>query len=185
MAHRVCPFWIGYLLLFPLRKIWQNPEKILAPRVREGMTALDVGSAMGYFSVPLARMVGAQGKVICVDMQPKMLTVLKKRAGKAGVADRIEAHLAPQNSLALDKFAGSIDFALAFAVVHEVPDASKLFQEIAVALKPHARLLVAEPRGHVSDKDFVDTVSLARQNGFELAGEPKISRSHAVLLEKQ
>jgi len=185
MAHRVCPVWIGYLLLFPLRKISQNPEKILSPHVRPSMTVLDVGSAMGYFSVPLAQMVGARGKVICVDIQPKMLTVLKKRAGKAAVADRIETHLAPQNSLALEKFAGSVDFALAFAVVHEVPDASKLFQEIAIALKPHARLLVAEPRGHVSNNNLADTVSLSRQSGFQLAGEPKISRSHAVLLEKQ
>lgn len=185
MAHRVCPVWIGYLLLIPFRKLSQNPDKILAPHVRPGMTVLDVGSAMGYFSIPLTRMVGTQGKVICVDMQPKMLTVLRKRAVKAGVADRIATHLCAQNSLALEKFAGSVDFALAFAMVHEVPDAGKLFQEIAAALKPHARLLIAEPRGHVSDKDFAETVSMARQTGFQIVGEPKISRSHAALLEKQ
>lgn len=185
MAHRVCPVWIGYLLLIPFRKLSQNPDKILAPHIRPGMTVLDVGSAMGYFSIPLARMVGTQGKVLCVDMQPKMLTVLRKRAVKAGVADCIATHLCTQNSLALEKFAGTVDFALAFAMVHEVPDAGKLFQEIAAALKPHARLLIAEPRGHVSDKDFAETVSMARQTGFQIVGEPKISRSHAALLEKQ
>lgn len=185
MAQRVCPVWIGYLLLLPFRKLSQNPDKIVSAHVREGMTVLDVGSAMGYFSIPLARMVGMKGKVICIDMQPKMLTVLQKRAVKAGVADRIAAHLCAQNSLALEKFAGTVDFALAFAMVHEVPDAGKLFQEIAAALKPHARLLIAEPRGHVSDKDFGATVSTAQQTGFQVVDEPKISRSHAVLLEKQ
>lgn len=184
MAHRVCPFWIGYLLLLPVRKIWQKPEKILSAYVHEGMTVLDVGSAMGYFSIPLAQTVGPRGKVVCVDMQEKMLAVLRKRAAKAGVSDRIETHLCAQDSLQLEKFAQGVDFALAFAVVHEVPDSRKLFQEIAAALKPHARLLVAEPRGHVKDKDFVDALCVAGQSGFQVAGEPQIARSHAALLER-
>lgn len=184
MGHRVCPLWIGYLLLLPVRKIWQNPEKILSAYVKENMTVLDIGSAMGYFSIPLARMAGAPGKVICVDMQEKMLRALRKRAIRAGVSDRIETHLCGQNSLQLDKFAGSVDFALAFAVVHEVPDSSKLFREIAAALKPGARLLLAEPRGHVKDKDFADTLCAATQGGFQVAGEPHIARSHAALLQR-
>lgn len=184
MAHRVCPFWIGYLLLNPLRKLSQNPEKILAGHVRNGMTVLDIGAAMGFFSIPLARMVGAQGKVVCVDMQEKMLKVLSKRARKAGVEEHIQVHHSDQNSLGLESFSGAIDFALAFAVVHEVPDAGKLFREISEALRPNARLLVAEPRGHVKDKEFADTVSLARQSGFRVVDRPRISRSIAVLLEK-
>ncbi len=184
MAHRVCPFWIGYLLLVPIRKLWQDPEKILSGYLREGMTVLDIGPAMGYFSIPLARMVGSSGRVICVDMQEKMLAVLGKRAAKAGVSDRIETHLCSQDSLELGDFAGKMDFALAFAMVHEVPDARKLFQEIAVALKPHARLLVAEPRGHVKEKNFVDALCVAGQSGFQVAAEPRIARSHAALLEK-
>jgi len=185
MAHRVCPVWIGYLLLVPIRKLWQSPKKILSAYMHGGMTVLDVGSAMGYFSIPMARMVGALGKVVSVDMQAGMLSVLRKRAAKAGLGDRIETHLCGQNSLQLENFAESIDFALAFAVVHEVPDSRKLFQEIAAALKPDARLLVAEPRGHVTDQDFAETVSLAGQQGFQVAGEPRISRSHAVLLQKR
>jgi ubiquinone/menaquinone biosynthesis C-methylase UbiE len=184
MAHRVCPFWIGYLLLLPVRKLWQNPERIVSPYVHEGMTVLDIGSAMGYFSIPLARMVGARGQVVCVDMQEKMLAVLRKRAAKAGVSDRIETHLCSQNSLELQEFTESIDFALAFAVVHEVPDSRKLFQEIAAALKPRARFLVSEPRGHVKDKDFVNTLCIAGQSGFQVAGEPQIARSHAALLQR-
>lgn len=184
MAHRVCPFWIGYLLLLPIRKLWQNPDKILSPYVKEGMAVLDIGSAMGYFSIPFARRVGPRGRVICVDMQEKMLAVLRKRAANAGVADRMEFHPCAQNSLQLEQFAETVDFALAFAVVHEVPDSRKLFQEIAAALKPHARMLLAEPRGHVKDKDFADTLCIAGQSGFQVAGEPQIARSHAALLEK-
>jgi SAM-dependent methyltransferase len=118
-------------------------------------------------------------------MQEGMLSVLRRRAAKAGLGDRIITHLCAPDSLRLEEFAERIDFALAFAVVHEVPDSRKLFQEISAALKPHARLLVAEPKGHVSDNHFAETVSIARQHGFQVAGEPRISRSHAVLLQKQ
>jgi SAM-dependent methyltransferase len=117
-------------------------------------------------------------------MQKEMLAVLKKRAAKSGLGDRIIPHVCAQNSLQLEPFAGKIDFALAFAMVHEVPDSKKLFQEIAAALKPQARLLVAEPKGHVKEKDFVNTLAVAGQSGFRVAGEPQIARSHAALLEK-
>jgi SAM-dependent methyltransferase len=113
-----------------------------------------------------------------------MLAVLRKRAAKAGVLDRIETHRCAQDSLQLEKFAASFDFALAFAMVHEVPNARKLFQEIVGTLKPHARLLVAEPKGHVKDKDFADTLCLAGESGFQVTAEPQIARSHAALLEK-
>ena len=93
MSERVCPVWVGYLLASPLRKFAHNPDKILSPYVKEGMTVLDIGSAMGFFSIPMAQMVGPEGKVICVDMQEKMLERLQKRAHKAGVADRIETRL--------------------------------------------------------------------------------------------
>ncbi|MGC2062902.1 MAG: hypothetical protein WA610_07970 [Thermodesulfovibrionales bacterium] len=49
-------------------------------------------------------------------------------------------------------------------------------------MKPAATLLLAEPRGHVSKQDFERTVSVAQSRGFEVAGDPDIRRSHAVLL---
>ncbi len=184
MAHRVCPVWIGYLLLSPLRKLLQNPEKILAGMLQQGMTVLDIGPGMGFFSIPMARMVGRNGKVICVDMQEGMLKVLRKRATRAGVAGQIGARLCGQNTLGLQDCGGKVDFALAFAMVHETPNAEELLMETAAALKPAGRLLVAEPRGHVKEPDFEATVSLAERCGFQVIARPKIWRSRAVLLTK-
>ena len=82
MAKHVCPRWLGYFLLCPLRRLGQKPEKILAPFVSEGMTALDIGPGMGYFSLPMAQMVGPGGKVLCVDVQEKMLRSLGSRAAR-------------------------------------------------------------------------------------------------------
>jgi ubiquinone/menaquinone biosynthesis C-methylase UbiE len=139
---------------------------------------------MGYFSLPLARLVGSKGKVVCVDLQEKMLKTLIKRARKAGLADRIETRVCPEDSLCLDNLKETIDFALAFAVVHEVPDAEAFFSETFQCIKPGGSLLLAEPKGHVTKPKFEETISLAEGKGFGQSGRPKIRSSHAVLLQK-
>ena len=80
MAHRVCPWWLGYFLLSPFRRLGQNPENILAPFVQDGMTVLEPGPGMGFFTLELSRKVGASGRVVAVDIQPRMLDRLKRRA---------------------------------------------------------------------------------------------------------
>jgi ubiquinone/menaquinone biosynthesis C-methylase UbiE len=185
MAKRICPFWVGYFLISPLRTLFQNPDKLLKPFITPGMKVLDIGCGMGFFSLPIARMIGAHGKVICVDVQEKMIQTLKKRAKKAGLMDRIETRICHQHSLGLDDLNEEIDFALAFAVVHEVPNATQFFDEINRTLKPTGRLLIVEPKGHVSEKDFNMTISGAQQNGFEIIDNPSMLRSHTMLLKKE
>ena len=184
MAESVCPVWVGYLLASPVRKLLQNPEKILAPYVENGMKVLDIGCAMGFFSLPLAQMIGSNGKVICVDVQEKMIKSLEKRAQKAGLANRIETRICRHNSLGLDGLKEKIDFAFASAVVHEVPDAHTFFSQIYETIKPAGTFFVVEPKGHVSEKDFEITVSIAKQNGFNVIDSPRIGRSRTVLLGK-
>ena len=185
MAERLCPVWIGYLLSSPVRKLVQNPKKILGPYVKKGMKVLDIGCAMGFFSLPLAKMVGSGGKVICVDVQEKMIKSLEKRAQKEKLSSRINTRICHPNSLGIDDLKDEIDFALAFAVVHEVPDVGAFFSQICETIKPAGRFLVAEPGGHVSEKDFKTTVSVAEQNGFRVVDSPQISRSRVVLLERE
>ncbi|HEY6838514.1 MAG TPA: methyltransferase domain-containing protein [Geobacteraceae bacterium] len=182
MSHRVCPHWLGYFLVSPLRRIWHDPEAILRPYVTPGMTVLDVGSAMGFFTLPLAGMVGPNGRVVAVDVQEKMLQSLHRRAVKANVAERIVLRVCSPTSLGLVDLAGAADFAVAFAVVHEAPDSRALFGELFRSLKHGARCLVAEPRGHVSEREFAQTLSAAEEAGFRVAGNPKITRCHAALL---
>lgn len=79
---------------------------------------------------------------------------------------------------------GKIDFALAFAVVHELPDPQNFFREIAAASKPGAQLLFAEPRGHVDDRKFEDEIRAAKATQFSVSDRPSIRRSHAALLVK-
>jgi len=184
MAEHVCPWWAGYFLANRLRKLLQNPYKILAPYVKPGMTVLDVGSAMGFFSLPLAEMVGPGGKVVCVDVQPKMLQVLRRRAAEAGLSEWIETHVSSQDSIGLQDRESGFDFALAFTMMHEVGNQANFLREIYRILKPGATLLLTEPIKHVSGLEFDRTVSLAQQEGFVITGHPPIRLSHTVVLKR-
>jgi predicted methyltransferase len=97
-----------------------------------------------------------------------MIKSLKKRAKKTELIDRIETRICNHDSLGLDDLNEEIDFALAFAVVHEVSNTAQFFSEIYKTLKPTGMLLVAEPKGHISEKEFEITVSIAQQNGFQI-----------------
>ncbi|HUI43252.1 MAG TPA: methyltransferase domain-containing protein [Terriglobia bacterium] len=183
MAHRVCPWWLGYLLASPLRRVFDNPARLLAPYVRPGMTVLEPGPGMGFFTLELARLVGPSGRVIAVDVQTRMLEGLKRRARRAGLADRIEARLTNPDSLGIGDLS-SIDFILAFAVVHELPSPSLFFAEAARVLAAGGCLLLAEPKGHVRPAMFDDELQAAAHAGLVVAGRPAVSRSHSALLKK-
>ncbi len=149
------------------------------------MKVLDVGCGMGFFSLPLAKMVGPEGKVICVDVQEGMIKVLRRRAEKANLSSRIEVRLCSPHSLGIDDLQGEIDFVLAFAVVHEMPHPSKAISEITRAMKRGGSLLLVEPKGHVSEKEFGGYLSLAQENSLKETNRLKIRRSFSALLEKE
>ena len=180
MPH-VCPWWGGYFIDNSLRRLIHNPEKILGPYVRPGMTVMDVGCGMGFCSIAMAKLVGDIGLVIAVDLQQKMLDVLRQRATMAGVTNRIRLHKCEQNRLGVD---AQTDFALAFMMIHEVPDQRRLLGEIQASLKPSGKLLVAEPKIHVPGKAFGKTVALASEVGLKVIEEPKVRWCRAVVLER-
>lgn len=184
MSHRVCPWWLGYFLACPLRRFAHDPVKLLAPYVREGMTVLEPGPGMGFFTLDLARLVGPSGRVVAVDIEPRMLARLKRRAARAGLLERLDARIASANSLNIADLAGAVDFSLVFAVVHELPAMETFFAELAQASKPGAGLLLAEPVLHVKRAHFEAELQAATKAGFVLADHPSIRRSRAALLKK-
>jgi SAM-dependent methyltransferase len=113
-----------------------------------------------------------------------MLAHLKRRALKSGLKERMTMRLCSEQSLELDEFRNSVDFALAFAVVHEVPDADSFFREISALVKPRGLLLFAEPRGHVSGEEFRKSLDTAGRNGFEIRNYPRIRGCISAVLIK-
>ena len=185
MAEHVCPWWIGYVLVSPIRRWIQDPQQLLRPYVWSGMTILEPGPGMGFFTVPAAQMIGEWGRVIGVDIQPRMLSSLRRRAARAGVAQRIETRLAQPDALGIDDLKSSVDLILAIAVVHEMPSQETFFGEASAALKPSGRLLLVEPAGQVKANFFAKELESARRFGLVEKDRPQIRRSLAALLVKE
>ena len=80
---------------------------------------------------------------------------------------------------------GKVDFTLAFAVVHEMPSTIQFFTEASALSKARGQLLLAEPSGHVNEKEFESELQNAMQAGFIVAERPEIAHSHAALLTKR
>ncbi len=177
----VCPWWLAYTFDNPFRRFLHDPRKMLGSLVREGMTVADIGCGMGYFTIAMAGMVGASGAVIAVDLQQKMLDVMLNRATKAGIAGRIKPLLAAEDDIMLRS---SVDFALAFWMVHEVRDIPRFFRQVSSLLVSEGRVLYAEPRMHVSELRFREIIGHARQAGFLTSNAPPVRFSRAVVLVK-
>ncbi|NOX56691.1 MAG: class I SAM-dependent methyltransferase [Planctomycetes bacterium] len=181
MSGHVCPWWGGYFIDNPLRRLIHPPRRILAPYVHSGMTVLDFGCGMGVFSIPMASLVGPTGRVIAVDLQQEMLRVLAKRARRAGVADRIRLYQCEADSL---EVTDPVDFVLAFYSVHEVPNVRRLWADLFACLRPSGSLLWVEPIGHVPKRMFAEMLKSAEESGFRLRDRPRIRLSHSALLVK-
>ena len=182
VGHTVCPWWLGWALANPVRKLLQDPAAILAPHLRRGMTVLEPGPGMGFFTLEAARRVAPTGRVVAVDLQPQMLEGLRRRAERARLGRHIEPRQAAPDSLGVEDLAGRVDVVLAFAVVHELPDAGRFFAEVRRALSPQGRVLLAEPSGHVSAQAFEATLAVARREGLKDEPGPAVWRSRTAVL---
>jgi len=179
----VCPASRSRWLDNIFRALLQSPKRIFGRYINPGDNVLDIGCGPGFFTRSMARMVGENGRVIAVDLQEEMLEKLRARASKEGLLRRIRTVKASEESLNLSGQDPAV-FALAFYVVHEVPDRERLFRELWNALGQGGTLLVVEPTMHVTREEFQASLALAEIGGFRVIGEPKVLLSRAIVLEK-
>ena len=181
--HR-CPAWAAPFLANPLRRLFENPETLVKPWLEPGMTILDVGCATGYFSLPLARLTGERGRVLCVDVEPRMVRGLVRRARRAGLLDRIEPILCGERDLGLSGREATVDLAVVIHALHEMPDIEGGLRQVAEALKPRGRVLLIEPQRHVSRATWDHELEAARRVGLLLTQRLDLRRRYAAVLEK-
>jgi ubiquinone/menaquinone biosynthesis C-methylase UbiE len=180
-GQRICPASHAGFLATWLRRLVHNPEKILAGLIEEGQTAADLGCGPGFFTIPMARLVGERGRVIAVDLQQGMLDRVIAAARGAGVSERVVPHKCEADAIGVSE---PVDFALAFYMVHEVPDVEQFLGEVAGMLKPGGRLLIVEPKIHVSAAKFAKTVEIALDVGLIAVSEPRVAFSRSVVVQR-
>jgi len=112
-------------------------------KVPKGAMVGDVGAGSGYMSLRLARLVGAEGRVYAVDVQPGMLQLLQQNAAKAKLANVVPV-LGAVDDPKLP--AGALDLIIMVDVYHEFSEPQKMLQRMREALKPGGRLALWEYR---------------------------------------
>jgi ubiquinone/menaquinone biosynthesis C-methylase UbiE len=176
--NRVCPIEFAGGLDIGIRRLFHDPMRILRPYISEGMAVLDLGCGPGFFTMDMAKLTGVSGKVVAADLQDGMLEMLKRKIKCAGLKN-IEPYKTPKGRIGL---AEKFDFILIFYVLHEIPDQMALLKEIKTMLKPDGKVLIVEPKVHVSKKDFNVSIGTMKDIGFNIIEEPKIWFSRSVVV---
>ena len=177
----VCPWQLAPVLDNFLRPLIHNPRKLFGSYVSPGMTVLDVGCGAGFASLGLADLVGDEGLVISADLQLEMLAIVEKRATKAGMLNRIKIHRCESNRIGIEE---ELDFAVAFFMIHEVPDSHAFLQEIYTLLRQGGRFFLTEPIVHVSRRNFENIIKEAQSVVFTVSERPSVRFGRTVLLVK-
>jgi len=112
--------------------------------VEAGQTVCDMGAGNGFYTLELARMVGPEGLVYAVDIQPEMLRMLSWRAAQEGLTN-IRLILGSPIDPRLP--AGEIDLVLCVDVYHEFSHPEAMLARIGESLSPEGKLALVEFRG--------------------------------------
>jgi len=178
ISGAVCPVWLSSLLDNNYRSMIHNPQKIMGDYVKSGQTVADIGCGPGFFSLALAEMVGEKGRVLSVDLQPKMLAKVKIASERLDLQSRIILHQCQEDRFNIEE---KVDFALAFWMVHEVPNARNFFDNIVSILKPNGLFMLVEPRFHTSTAKFQTEYTAACDAGLKPRKEIKVRISRGML----
>jgi ubiquinone/menaquinone biosynthesis C-methylase UbiE len=159
------------------RIAWQKPDEVVgALGLRPGDSACDIGVGPGYFALRLARAVGPRGRVYAIDVEPRMIEILRERLRAEGLSN-VRPILARGGKPALPP--RRCDVILVVNTFHHFPDGPATLRALARRLAPGGRIVnvdfhdrelpVGPPPDHkISREAFI---ALARQAGLEVAAE--------------
>jgi ubiquinone/menaquinone biosynthesis C-methylase UbiE len=112
-------------------------------KIKPNDTVADIGAGSGYFTFRLARRLTAGGKVLAVDIQPEMLTLIRDRMKRDKITN-VEPILGTDKDPKLP--AASVDLILMVDVYHEFEYPYEMTEAMVRSLKPGGRIVFVEYR---------------------------------------
>lgn len=126
----------------PARDAWQRPDQVLdLMQIIRGSTVVDLGAGTGYFAAPLARRVGAAGKVLALDVEPKMVEFMQRRIQQENLPN-VEPRVVPADDPAL--LPGSASRVLIVNTWHHLDDRSSYARKLATALDATGEIWIVD-----------------------------------------
>lgn len=184
MAQKFDPKQAGAVLESEARRAAMPPERLLRELgVRRGMTLVDVGAGSGYFAIPAAELVGPEGKVLALDVEPEMLALLSAKSPPPW----LEALRCGEASLPIAD--GCADFVFCCFVLHEAADSLAALRELRRVAKRRAPVVIVEwfPRRQPEGPPMQDRIhhhgmeALVRNAGLSFRGVEFMNPSQYVV----
>lgn len=158
--------------------------------LKTGMTVCDMGCGNGFYSLKMAKMVGPQGTILGVDVQPEMLQFLRTRMEKEGV-DNITPILGSFHNPRLPR--NTVDVILMVDVYHELSHPEIMLRSMRNSLKPNGQIILLEYREEddrvpiklLHKMNKVQILKEYEANGFRIASQfDKLPWQHMMFFEK-
>ena len=177
------PEFLANLIDNPLRRKIQPPTEMpVRHGILPGMTVLEVGPGNGRYTIETARRVGRAGKVVTIDIEPKMIERVQRRAQAEGMTN-LEAKVADVYNLPFED--ELFDAIYMITVISEIPEPEKAMREFYRVLTPSGTLAFSEL---LTDPDYPLAQTLIRKAGmanFRLKKKLGNFFSYTLIFEKQ
>jgi ubiquinone/menaquinone biosynthesis C-methylase UbiE len=146
-GREIAPYMTYHGADWLVRKERQDEEDcatlLKALQIKPGQTVCDMGCGNGFYTLKMAKLVGDKGRVLAVDIQPEMLSLLDKQIKRRHL-DNIEPILSTPIDPRLPE--GKVDLILIVDVYHEFSYPEHMLLAMRKSLKPSGRIALAEFR---------------------------------------
>lgn len=136
------PQWMANAIDNPLRRKIQPPrETAIRHGIQPGMSVLEVGPGNGTYTLAAAQVIGPQGKLVSIDIEPKMIARVNQKIAAEGITN-IDARVADVYELPFEN--QSFDMIYMITVINEIPDIPRALKEFHRVLRPSGKLVFSE-----------------------------------------
>jgi ubiquinone/menaquinone biosynthesis C-methylase UbiE len=177
------PSFLTTLIDHPLRRRFLQPPEETSRRhgIQPGMRVLEVGPGRGTYSIAAARAAGENGQVVAIDIEPRLVNQLTRRAFEEGVTN-LEVQVGDASNLNFED--EEFDLVFMIAVLGEIPHPDRALREFHRVLRWGGILAISEL---LPDPDYVpaeDLIELVTTNGFRVSEKVGNRFYYTLLSEK-